>query len=590
MSDYGLVWVDITPDFDPVSYADAFADDEQANVIRESESVEDSLRALYEWGYLSKRDGKIQLLVPEDALDEAFSYAPAVSGINAMHGPKERLRTKVPRRIRQYATAAKERLGASALGQAHARGKGYAAAPWSKGKGKVGKAGQYVKGVWGAGKTGKAAVIGAGATGLAAAGLGARALYKKMKAKKEKNEGLTDQDLDELLLFAEELGFDFETPEDIDETMEIGEYLDSVLDEAAENGLTEDFDEESIVEAALEEVSMGKRLRVYARRVKRAPGKAYAAAKEYGGRLKGAYAMGRAQGGSRIGSAARTAQAAYGALGKKAKIGLGAGAAVGAVGAGLAARALYKKMKKRKDQKESLDFDDLDLIIQDSIDLGFDFENYDELLDSLYMGEYLDNYLSEAEEHGLTEDVAEADIVLAAFDELDEAFSYAPAVSGSSEMHGPKERFLSRVRRAPGKALKAAGERATQAKSAVGRAFAKTQFGKAHTRGKGYIAYTPGELTRAQKAKEYVKGAWGGLNKTGKAAVIGTGIGAGVGTALAARAAYRKMKNRKKEESVEFNGYRSSAEGGVYESAPIPFGTGNVLYESRIVDSLWEQR
>ena len=39
MEDYGLVWVDITPDFDPHLYEESFADEDQADLIRESDSV-----------------------------------------------------------------------------------------------------------------------------------------------------------------------------------------------------------------------------------------------------------------------------------------------------------------------------------------------------------------------------------------------------------------------------------------------------------------------------------------------------------------------------------------------------------------------
>lgn len=591
MNEYGFVWVDITPDFDPVVYAESFADEDQAKLIKETESIEDSLRALYEWGYLSKRDGRIQLLVPEDALDE-----------DDMYGPKEKLRSKAARAPGRAWKAAKAggdvlRKGAEKLHRsgratalAHAEAERLRHAEGKRAS-KLSNAAYYGRGVYS--EMSKGQKLGLGAASLTAAGLAARELYKKMKAKKEKKESLDDVDFDEILKFAESIGFEFEDQSDLDETLAIGEYLDTVLRNAEEAGLAEDFSEEDIIEAALEETvdeafsyekalmsKKPKRVDMAREKVKAAAkyvsGKAVAGAKAVKGRMGAIHTAGKeaSEFGKDIVSKSKTSKQYLGGIGKalskKEKIGLGLAGGVGALGAGLAAKAFYKRMKKRKEQNENLDADYLDKLIQDSIDLGFEFENYDELLDSLYAGEYLDNYLTDAVAEGLTEDYDESDLVIAAIEELSEA--------DVDDAEGRLARAKKWLAGAKGKMTAKLGS---------------TSLGKAHTRGKSFVSYDPNLMDKTAKAKEYVKGAWGDLSKKGKVGVVGGAAAGSLAAALAARAAYRKMKKRK-EESNEFTGYRSSASGGAYESVnekgPIPFGTGNKLFETRIVDTLWDKR
>lgn len=241
-----LVWKDITPEFDPAAYATAYLQDEEVKEISEAEDTESALRLLYEWGYLSKRDGRIYYLdmldEEEEEVDEACAKhskkkkkmedeeepeedEPAISeaeeeflkryeskleqkeeldefdlaelmtdaqelgveveSVDKLDEAMSRLRSLVSK------TAASGRELRKAAGKTYRGAKATAAGQ----KGAMGKARGFVRGVRkeggfaarelspGAKKLAKGAAVGAAAVG---AGLAARAAYKKLKARREK--------------------------------------------------------------------------------------------------------------------------------------------------------------------------------------------------------------------------------------------------------------------------------------------------------------------------------------------------------------------------------------------------------------------
>jgi len=538
MSDHGIIWVDIDQDFDPVDYAQTFAEDAVVEAVLNANSPQEQLVSLYENGYLSKREGKMKYLLP-DGLEEGDSiYARAMADRKAPKkmGRLAKLRGKLG------SAAGKAKGGAKA-----AYGKAKSGASYAAGKAKAGagaaKAGAAKAGKWAMANKGKLA-LGAGAVGAA---LAARALYKKMKARKKKNESFDEQDIEFLVQEAALLGFDIETFEDLDEAINYGADVDEILLAAGDEGLTETYSDEEILSAYLEEdedewadyeddddLDEGARWDAMKKRassgwsaVKGAPGKAKAGAMEYGSRVKGAYMSQRGTKG-RLRSAAGTARAAVSALPKKAKIGLGL------AGAGLAARALYKRYKKRKAAKnEGLDSWDLQHILTDSQELGFEFEDYESLIETIALGELVDAgfgyYLGE---DFLAEDLDEddeVDVMEALLVDLDE------------EEKGRMRRMAD---------------------------WLKGKGGAAKGKMKAGYAAAKGKWTSASRGKKAAMA-------LGGAAALGAGA-----------YALKKLRDRrrKKDESLEddfseFRGYRSSAQGSVYESAPIPYGTGNRLYE-----------
>ncbi len=510
MSDLNnLVWTDITSDFSPTEYANTFADDDVCEQLDELDSPEEQLLCLYENGYLSKRGGRIQYLLPEDAIDEASIYEKP---------KKEEYKGGRGAGTSGYAPGSKSAERVKSEKRAEVEGafgkrvKTTYASAREGGMGKMGSAYSTAKRTWThGGLKGKAAVGGAGlagAAGLVGLGLGARALYKKMKkrkaAKAAKKESWDDLDMEFLLDEAGLLGFEFESIDELDETLELGAYIDDILTDAEESGLTEDYSEEDIVEAALEEKDSFRTMigQQYAKGETRSMAKSarnLAQKQAQGGPLqrdaviRAAHDLGGgAKAKAKVAGVGRATRATYHA-GKTAfkgmstgkKIGVGVGLA-GAVGLGLGARALYKGMKKRRAAKKaiqaSLNQKDLDRIIADSQELGFDFESYDELLEALQVGSALDELFCDyVEDDDLAENLGaddEYEVMECIISELDED-------------------ELDAVTSLP----------------------------------------WDGEILEREtpEAPEYV--------------------------------------------NESFTGYRSSAQGSVYESGPIPIGTGNRLYE-----------
>jgi hypothetical protein len=492
-----LVWVEITPDFDPVAYMEAYGDEPEAVEVLKEANEEEQLLHLYEWGYLSKRDGKMKYLFPEEDLDEG-DYS---------------------ERVKKAYKMSREKGGKGVTGGLHAAGK----AAW-RGLGSKGQ---------------KIAMAGTGGVGAA---LAARALYKKMKKKQAQKESLDDfdeQDWAELVNDGTELGFDFNDWDELGEALEFGEYIDSVLLDAEEQGLSEDYSEEDIVEVALEEADKKKW-----EKVKGMMGQAAAPVQAAAGRAKEAFGKGysraSAQGAGKAAAAVRGAKGARRAvwhgMGKAGKVGVGA---AGAVGAGLAARALYRKMKQRRAarraRQEELNSFDLDHLLTDAVEMGFELDGYEELLDALTIGEHIDTSVEEASD-GLIEDLSDEEIVEAVLYDMDEAV----------------KDWLK------GKAKEAAVR--------VGKLGAPTRTIR-------------GEKVWMKGPEEF--------KKIGAKRLAGAA--AGLGAAALARKALKKRKTKKeKAESLEYTGYRSSAEGGVFESAPIPFGTGNRLYDKNLVEGILE--
>ncbi|MHA2063840.1 MAG: hypothetical protein ACXABY_05575 [Candidatus Thorarchaeota archaeon] len=540
MSDFNdLVWIDITSDFNPTAYADAFADDDVCEQLDGLDSSEEQLVCLYENGYLSKRGGRIQFLLPEDALDEGDAYrkgwdrifggkkkytGPITSG--GMQEPK-RSRTRAAWRstkdVAGKAGSAMKKGGAAAykhsVGSIVKGASGYHQArklkpnlsPEMKAIEKdfgpspahVAKRAQMATSKRKAlGQIGKGAAV----TGAAvAAGLGAHAIYKRMKKRKAakkaaKQESWDDLDTEFLIDEAALLGFEFESIDELEETLELGAYIDDVLEHAAETGLTEEHSEEDIVEAALEEaVPMMKRLRRHfdaGKKASLAKSLGRAQQKQVGigpvqkgliSRSKvapattGKLAAARATGAGAL----RAGQAGWRRMSTAGKVGAGlAGAAV----VGMAGKALYKRMKRRKAAKKamqaSLNQDDLDRIIADSQDLGFDFESYDELLEALQVGSVLDElFYDYVEDDELAENLS-----------VDDEFEVMECILSELE-----EDELEAITSLPWD---------------------------------GELQVVAQEPAVAPKA----------VNES-------------------------------------YTGYRSSAQGSVYESAPVPFGTGNKLFE-----------
>jgi len=532
-----LVWVEITPDFDPVEYMEALGEESDAvDVLREA-NEEEQLLHLYEWGFLSKRDGKMKYILPEELLDEG---------------------------------KAKDYL--QKLQVAHSMAK-------SGGAGRVGAVGKTAQAALGAMSKKQKAALAAGTVGAA---VGARALYKKMKKKKAQKESLDEQDWAEIVQESMELGFDFNDWDELDETLEFGEYIDAVLVDAEEQGLTEEYSEEDIIEAALEEeddeVSEG-----YGQKAKEfllgkkgfAPGaqsgksgirkaveKGASSLRKAPGELRAGYKqVASAKKLARGGEAAQKVAAAHRAKGigkmkgAAGKIGLGA---AGAVGAGLAARAVYKKMKQRraarKARNEDLNSYDLDHLLTDAMELGLECDGYEELLDALTVGEYIDASILEAEEDGLVEDLSDEEVIEAVIYDMDEAAKdWLQKKAGRlGELTG-----VSQLRRGRGVSK-----------------YAKEQAG----------SWNPRIKAMAGGSKETAKK----LTKSGAKRLAVTGAAALGAAALAKKALKRRKAKKEKKESLDYTGYRSSAEGGIFESGPIPFGTGNRLYDRGLVDSVLE--
>ncbi len=504
-----LIWIDITPDFDPVAYAKEFAEDTVVEALDGADSIEAALICLYENGYLSKRDGKIQYLVPEDSLEEM-------------------------------------KLGDLSKGYKRAR---------EAGMGRMAATRVGAKGAWGA--MPKGAKIGAGVAGAVGGAalatgtvLGARAIYKKMKARRarKKNETLDDQDIEFLLDEAELLGFDFDTLEELGETIDLGAYIDDILLNAANEGLLEDSSEEDIIEAILSTLDEGERWE----KVKGAFTGAAGRAKDYGKQAKQAYQYSRGGDTGRIKSAAKVAHGAWQAMGTKGKVGVAAGAGAALAGAGLGATKMYKGMKRRKQRKESigetLDAQDLEAIVTESKELGFEFETYDELIEALQLGElfdagfefYLDGDLTETSEE---DDFAIMEAILADLDES--ALRKAKALA---------KRYAGRDARSQWKSMKNLAKGSLEPlKGATSRRLVATGASKMST---GAQRIGMASKLFGKKAGKYGKHYAKTMSDVVKSA-------------------------RATVESVEFTGYRSSAQGGLYETlqAPIPYGTGNHLYD-----------
>jgi hypothetical protein len=349
-----VAWLDITPEFDPVEYA-SLLEDEERTLIEGTEDLDEQLRLLYEWGYLSKRDGRIKFLAPvneDDDVDEACGKP---------HGKKKK--KKMNYESDEELEEANRREAMKAVGRElrSAAGRTYRGvrATGAGGKG-IGKVGRAVRAVpkeahlayrelsKGAKRTVKGAAV---AGGVAAAGLGARALYKRYKKKKAQREDLNDLDVAELLQDADELGFDLQSVDDLIEVLTTGEQLDLM-------------DGDSVDEAygkKAKEFFVGKKgfapgAKTGQPGVRKAATRAFKAVKgapsEIRKGAKGLYKAGKLYRGSEAAKAA----AKVSALKHAKQLGKGAAIAGGVAAAGLAARAAYKKMRKRKQQKESLDY------------------------------------------------------------------------------------------------------------------------------------------------------------------------------------------------------------------------------------------
>lgn len=532
MSDQAnLIWIDVTPDFEPVAYAKAYAEDDVVKALGEADSLEAQLLCLYENGYLAKRSGKIQYLLPEDDAQ----VTQVAEGVGA--------------RLKALHKAGKE---------ASEFGKGIVS------KGTTAK--QYASGAMKAMSKKEKVGLGAAAAGSAVGGaLAARALYKKLKARKKKEESLDEKDIEFLIDEATLLGLEFDSAEELGEALDLGNYIDDVLADAENEGLTENYSEEDIVYAALNSLNEQENEEASGEpldeRVMKAAKEAYKKGKEasiFAGKgVSSARSGGKVMTPGRLGKAKAAAvgakeagKAAWGAMGKGQKA---AAVGAGVAGAGLAARALYKKMKARKEKKESLgeklDSFDLQHIITDAQELGFEFEGYEDLVEALDIGKLIDStfdyYLDGAE---LVEELNDEDVMEALLVDIDEAFG---------------ARMLQL-----GQKLKGAGS--------VARGAAAKGYTRARAAGAGRMAAGMRAARGAGKAQ------WHSMGKLGKAGVIGAGA---AGAAGAGALAYKKLKKKQesqeepKNESLEFKGYRSSAQGSIYESAPIPYGTGNKLYE-----------
>lgn len=503
MSNHEVLWIDINPSFDPIAYAQTFAEDSVVEAVLNADSPEEQLVCLYENGYLSKREGKMKYLLPNSLEETAV---------------EDESNLEVEIDAPDVNTA-----------------------------------------------------------------LAARALYKKMKARSvAKNENLDDDDIEFLVQEAGFLGFDIETIEDLDEAVSYGAEVDELLLSAAEEGLTENYSDEEILAAYLEEddgeeidesakdraMKAAKKAREYIagkrgyapgakagrsglrkdiESVMAAPGKIRKGYEEY----SKAKQLGR--------SASDTAQSlsakhAKRGMSKMAAGGKTLGKAAGLAGAGLAARALYKRMKRRKSEKknEALDSWDLQHILTDSQELGFEFEDYESLIETISLGELVDAgfgyYLGD---NFLAEDLDEAD-ELEVMDAL--------LIDLSEEDAGRMTKMANWLRGKSGYSAYQKGKRF----------MSKAAGMKGDSKVAGRYATQGRKLMRA------------GKSKIGKTALAGTAaLGAG---ALAAKKLRDRKKNKMesqgdKNESLEFRGYRSSAQGSVYESAPIPYGTGNRLYD-----------
>lgn len=559
MSEQGVTWVSIDTDFDPVEYANTFADDTVVEAIQNANSPEEQLVCLYENGYLSKREGKMKYLLP-NSVNETINYSKLMADAPAKKGRLDR---------------AKE-----------AAGKAYGVV-----KGKAGQARAAI----GAMPTNKKV----GAAALSVGGLlAARALYKKMKARKAaQKESFDEQDIEFLVQEATLLGFDIETFEDLDEAINVGAEVDEVLLDADEQGLSESYSEEDILAATfdlseeeeyIEEGSMrdkaraakewafgrgevpGKSPGVSARmpggdRARRAAGAAAASVGREVSRLRQAGRGGKAfaamGGGGKARQAAAYGRGIVGAMSGKQKV----GAALGVAGAALAARALYKRMKARKaaKQNEGLDSWDLQHILTDSQALGFEFDSYDALVETLSVGELVDYgfgyYLGEGEDslyEGDLDEEAELDVMEALLYDLDE------------EDVDRMARMASWMKD-KGSVVRKAGK---QARS--GWRLGATQRAIAHG---GRDLSNAGKTVMGATGKTVAAKVGRALSRhRGKAALGAAGLAVGA-AALAARRR-KKKQQESQNESVEFQGYRSSAQGSIYESAPIPYGTGNNLY------------
>jgi hypothetical protein len=550
MSDHGIIWVDIDPSFDPVDYAETFAEDAVVESLLGCETPDEQLLCLYENGYLSKRDGKIQYILPEEALDEASVYSKAMelSAKKAAAKP-----AAAPGRLSRAASwgrkQAKQARSGWKLGGKQRAMKGQMG-PMTRSQAAVAGA----TGKTTAAKVGRALSKHRGKLGMAALGAGgllaARALYKKMKARKQsKQESFGEADIEFLLQEAELLGFNIETLEDLDEAINVGAEVDAVLLDAASEGLTEDYSEEDILthyydldedddldEGAREWLKQKTGIADLQKAKSRA-GKASEAAKAGQGKMAMRWKAG----------AARSKSAGLKQMGK---VGLGA---AGLVGAGLAARALYKRMKRRKAEKqEALDSWDLQHIITDSQELGFEFDSYESLVETLELGELIDYGFG----YYLGEDVLAEDITDEVEHDVMDAMIYDLDEEDTLRLEGVRDWLKAKTGIAD----------LQKAKSRAGKASEAAKAGK----GKMALRWKAG-AARSKKA---------GLRQMGK-----VGLGAAGLAALGAGAyALKKRRDRKKQESVEdqhesFRGYRSSAQGSIYESAPVPFGTGNKLYE-----------
>lgn len=537
MSDQGLIWVDISPDFNPIDYAQTFAGDDVVEALSNAESPEAQLLCLYENGYLSKRDGRMKYLLPAD-LDES-RMAKARGRAAAVHKAGKDA-TEFGRGIVSRSQTAKD----------YAKG---AMGAMSKGE-----------------KMGGAAALSVGSA------LAARALYKKMKARKSaKKESFDDKDIEFLMQEANLLGFEIETFDDLDEAIMFGSEVDAVLLGAEEEGLTENHSDEDILNAyfsnlseeaeepELDEASRMDMLKASGGRMKSALGNVGAAAQK-------GYKRGMAGGAGKRAALQRGASGAAKAFqhgtSRGQKAALGAGAAAG----GLAARALYKKMKARKAAKqESFDSFDLQRLITDAQELGFEFNSYDALVETIKLGELVDTgfdyYLGDAELAEGLEDADELDVMEALLYDLNEEDKgrIETVASWLSERDDKEE--LKRLKGRLKRGAKIGGVLGT-AQGALQGAAMHAMLGRSGGRGAGISRMVGGA----------VGGAAGG-------AATGAGVGAGVH-------AYKQRKKRKKSQRESQNesqdtpqgytGYRSSAGGGVYESVegPVNFGTGNALY------------
>jgi len=604
MSD-GTTWVDISPDFDPIDYAQAFADDDVLEAVSGADSSEEQLICLYENGYLSKRNGRIKYLVPDD-LDEE-NYAMTV------RKPDEPASAKKPSRMSGLRDKASETYGKmkGAAGERVDRMRTAGAEAVKHGPAEFSRARKYMAGV-GSTMSGKEKLaVGGGAAALGVGGLmAARSLYKKAKARREaKQESFDEDDIAFLVQEAELLGFTINTFDELDEAINLGGEVEDLLLDADEEGLTEDYSVEDILSAALgldetydaDSADTLNRLGVPRKYV---PGTALAKRAETGLTVhkKG--------------------------MSKGAKVALGAAGAAGLTVAGLAAYKLYKKMKARKAAKknESLTSEDLQDIITDSVEFGFEFESYDNLVEALIVGELVANGFSyylddDTLAEGVSDDVEE---------EVMEALLYDLDEEDKSRV-GKVREFLSKKYTkgkqaySGSKTGKMLAGLSGKEKAGAGLALGLT------TAGLMYTKHQINKLNKKDKKNESIFGE--SVKKTAQASALGAGVGgltasgllyrqgrkAGLSKKEAAKRAakygaaagavtattsalghvggkklgkalqgtkvgekIRKMAN----ESIEFNGYRSSAQGGVYENlGPIPFGTGNQLY-NRIKNDL----